>query len=597
MSNGANGQRKHGKGAGKAGVRAGGTKVAALHAQGDRVIVLVGEREGERVRVTATSIPERDAARLGEQGWMASVGHVVRVIPGGETIARVAMVPQADGAAMASAAGLLAEVQLPDSIPVYRRGAGVLAGHGETGQVPAILVGWKGSSDPTCGFDEDVVKETFCPIIGALAVLRGTSSSSAWFADPADGSISVLAGTGTRTSARVVIEDNSSSVLWAEGVVSAVGEELEGGDMKPRLGLAAECVESVSSRVSGIEVTREWIDGHGAALGALLAVILGEPTTGTLGLVRARPPRVIEHPVMRIAAWLGDRKRAVWVTAACLVLVVAGPIAFAWGRVTILDTKSQSLKKAKETRKALDERGAVYAEVKKSRWPITKLLSDISQATPLGVEITSLTIDPDAGTGSSGGSQGISLSAIADTRVQMNELQANLNKAGVFTAVGTPARSESTADGRVQFSMSFGVANAMSPVATTPEWDWAAKNIAVRLHGEGASLKTPPVGKATDSSSGSSGSSRRSSRGESDDSGSKPTTERKEAGGVPPELKDDQIAKMEKVTAMKEMVARRTYPQKNPSLDASTKRRLEDEVAKLQERIKVLNAAGGKAGG
>lgn len=61
-------------------------------------------------------------------------------------------------------------------------------------------------------------------------------------------------------------------------------------------------------------------------------------------------------------------------------------------------------------------------------------------------------------------------------------------------------------------------------------------------------------------------------------------------------MKDEQIAKMEKVTAMKEMVTRRTYPQKNPSLDASTKRRLEDEVTKLQERIKALNAGGGKAG-
>lgn len=583
-------QRKNGKNAGKAG----GSKIAALHVQGDRAIVLVGERDGDRVRVSATSIPEKDAARLAEQGWMASVGHVVRVIPGGETIARVAMVPQADGAAMASAAGLLAEVQLPDSIPVHRRGAGVLAGHGEASQFPALMVGWKGASDPTCGFDEDVVKETFCPIIGALAVLRGTSSSSAWFADPSDGSISMLAGTGLATSARVVIEDNSSSVLWAEGVVAAVGEELEGGDMKPRLGLGAEEMERTAGLVSGVEVTREWVDVNGAALGALLAVMQGDPTTGTLALMRARPPKVVEHPVMRIATWLGEKKRAMWVSVACLVLVVGAPIAIAWGRVTILDSKSQSLKKANETRKALDERGAVYAELKKTRWPITKLLSDISQATPLGVEITSLTIDPDVGSGTGGASQGISLNAIADTRVQMNELQANLNKAGVFTSV-TPGRSESTADGRVQFDMKFGVSNATAAVAASPEWDWAAKNIAVRLHGEGASLKTPPVGKGGDAAS--SGSSRRASRGDADDAPSKPAADKKEAGGVPPELKDEQIAKMDRVTAMREFSSRRKYSQTNPSLDASTKRRLEEEVGKLQERMKAAGAAGGKAGG
>jgi len=62
--------------------------------------------------------------------------------------------------------------------------------------------------------------------------------------------------------------------------------------------------------------------------------------------------------------------------------------------------------------------------------------------------------------------------------------------------------------------------------------------------------------------------------------------------GLPAPLEAAAIAAMDKMTAMEEMVARRTYPQKKPDLDAATKKRLEREVTALQERIKELNAAG-----
>ncbi len=64
--------------------------------------------------------------------------------------------------------------------------------------------------------------------------------------------------------------------------------------------------------------------------------------------------------------------------------------------------------------------------------------------------------------------------------------------------------------------------------------------------------------------------------------------------GLPAPLSLESNAAMDKMTAMQEMVARRTYPQKKPDLDAATKKRLEQEVTALQERIKELNAAGPK---
>jgi hypothetical protein len=56
-------------------------------------------------------------------------------------------------------------------------------------------------------------------------------------------------------------------------------------------------------------------------------------------------------------------------------------------------------------------------------------------------------------------------------------------------------------------------------------------------------------------------------------------------GEAPPPLTDEQIAKMDKPVATKEWVNRKTFPQKNPTLDAATKSRLEEEVRKLREQM------------
>lgn len=560
------------------------SKIASVQRQGERIVVLVGERGAERVTVTARTIPEREwaatAASLVEQG----VGRMVCVIPGAETIARVAMVPSADVGAMVQAASLLAEAELPESIPGHRRAAGVLTGFGEGGNVPALLAGWRGDATWSLAAVEGC-DLAWCPVIGALAALRGTGEASAWFADPGDGSISVLAGTGSTLSARVVIEDNSSAVLWGEGVAATVGEELDDGGMTARLGVGEAAIEWLTTRVSGVTVTRGWLDVHGAALGALLIAVSGDPALGALARMLAQPPRVVEHPVLRAAAWIGEKRHAAWVTAAALVLLLGAPFGVAWARVKILDARSQSLTKANETRKELNRRAAVYAELASTRWPMTKLMSDISQATPLGVVVTELRIQPETGAAGGGDAGGITLDGSADTQAKMYDLQANLNKAELFRDVKVKT-STAKADGGVTFQIVCGVSNPHGSLPKIEDWNWATKNIAIRKYGEGASVKTPPEGKVAGTAEASKP-ARRPARGEGEDSGDRKSADKKESGGVPPELTDEQIGKMDRVAAMREFSARRKYSQSNPSLDAATKRRLEEDVTRLQARIRA----------
>lgn len=67
---------------------------------------------------------------------------------------------------------------------------------------------------------------------------------------------------------------------------------------------------------------------------------------------------------------------------------------------------------------------------------------------------------------------------------------------------------------------------------------------------------------------------------------------RQAAAGVPAPLTPDEIAKMDKETAKRAIIARRIYSQKHPDLDADTKNRLEQEARDLKEQIARLTKEG-----
>ncbi|MFZ2874304.1 MAG: hypothetical protein WAZ94_07460, partial [Phycisphaerales bacterium] len=62
---------------------------------------------------------------------------------------------------------------------------------------------------------------------------------------------------------------------------------------------------------------------------------------------------------------------------------------------------------------------------------------------------------------------------------------------------------------------------------------------------------------------------------------------------VPPPILDEDIAKMDRATAMSEWVKRKTYPQKNPKLDPAIRQRLEEEWPKIKARFDQLKSSEG----
>ncbi len=569
-------------------------RVAAVHECDGAVRVVVGDASDAGLRVLAARSFETLALGvefLVEQG----PERVVRVAPGAEAICRTSAIPRGAESEMLAAAALQGEARLPDATPAHRRAGGVVLGPaGEP--AGALLAAWRARASARGLALPQGVDETWCPVMAALAALRGADESPAWFADPADGSISLLSGRGGSVSARVVVEDSSSAVVWGEAVESAVGSPLEEGQGGARVGLG-EGARAALAPVPGASGDPAWLGAYALALGAILA--WQSPLLRPLAQLRLDAPTPREHPIVKGASWLARPRNAGIIIAASLALLVLAPLGLAKVRLAVLDKKSQKLAEAKANRVELDRRAAVYAELAGMRWPLSKLLSDISRATPQGVVVHELRLIPEQG-GQTEGDQGVTLRATAEKRQLLDDFIDNLKKTRMFGGI-KPGRTESREGESVDFDLTFGVASPHENFAATPDWDWAQKPLAVRLYGEGSSNKTPPVG--VDRSNGGSTSDRpvrrsaRASEGATGEDAASHASRTGSSDAIPEALTDDQISKLDRATAMREMTGRRKYAQSHASLDASTKRRLDDEVTKLKERMKVLSNAAGSAGG
>jgi hypothetical protein len=234
---------------------------------------------------------------------------------------------------------------------------------------------------------------------------------------------------------------------------------------------------------------------------------------------------------------------------------------------------------------------------------MSKLMGDVSAAIPVGVTAESIRIASD---------QGLAIQGSADSAELVNTMQASLSATKLLSNVKVN-RSESNG-ARVEFDLTADVINPHTKAAGIE--DFAAKPLAVRLYGDGASNTAMPKNVASSresaatreprtvsrperseraernaGSAGGGGGERAGDRGSSRSSEAPARPAATPPGEAPPPLTDDQIAKLDKAAATKEWVARKTFPQKNPTIDAATKSRLEDEVRKLREQMDKAGAA------
>lgn len=564
-------------------------RLAALQRHKDAWSLIVADCDAKITIVEARDVAPSDlASTLATLVKKSNVSRLLAVLPGGHSVCRTVPLPEGSPAELAAAAQLMAEAQLSESIPSYRRAAGIIPEPARSTRT-GLLTAWQDPTSTDSALPDLAVDITWCTPVAALAFLRELSAGPALYADPLDASIAVLADDGQRTLARILREDNSSPAAWAESISNAMldigGPALSADAQGPTLSLDRESLVALRNKVSGLRDDRAWLARYALPIGALLLVTLGGEGSAPLALLRSKPQRREESLPERALSFVSSPGRAAAILAAALLLIVFAPLAFAYTRFRILESKAADLSTQQTGRAELERSAALFRQLDQSRLPMAKLLATISVATPQNIVATNIRLSPD---------QGFSMQGLAKASSDVNQLQANLNATNVFTDIKIN-RTTSKGEEGVEFDVS---AERIKPEIFnkfTVKDDWDAKPLAVRLYGPGASnLNVAGTEKKSRPS-------RRNSSADSDDSSSSESKKAESSrrpseasSGPPAALSDEDIKKLDRASAMKEFAARRKYLTSNPNLDNAAKSRITDEVDKLKAQMSAGSSSGDK---
>ncbi len=546
--------------------RSGAEVIVCLHRMSDGYRMLVARTGRELSILEARPVPDGDRAAILGAVTRYGATKLIRVLPGSHAICRVVAAPGASPEMMGDSLRLLAEAELPETLPSHRRAAGLFPG--APGQ--SLLTGWMTAESPA-PFGE--VEEHFVSVPASLAALVA-NGGTAMYADRTDGSVCSASVHDRKAAAGSAMEDNSSEHAYAAAVSARASRQ---GLNAPGLN-RAECLllddatrERLGGQVEGARSDAQWIVDYAVALGAAMIAGAADPSIRVLAGMSADAPKIREHAAVKVVRFFAEPKRAWMIVGAAAAIALGGPYLIHTIRLAVLSSRTAQLDSSKEGREQLKKRAALFSQLdnpKSGRLPMTKLMHDISRIAPIGVAVPNVRISPE---------QGLSLQGTAEKDELVNVFQAALTGTKQFANVKLN-RKERKENG-VEFDISADIVQPHLPVSGE---DYAKQPLAVRLFGEGA-VNTAVAKPAADRRS------ERPRRGGEDEDRSSSSDSRRPApsqpAAVPPPLSEADIAKMERSKVTTEFATRRSYVQKNPGLDAATKQRLEEEVALLKAKL------------
>lgn len=619
--------------------------VAALHAIGDgpsgstSLRVVVATLAGNEPLVTQTrafATPEADGGGGGGDAGLsafleqAGVDLLIRIIPAPMTVARVTTLPEMEGdaqppattaAAMAEALGLIAESELPAALPAHRRAAGVIRpGRAVGGPAKSVglISGWPERDEDTTAWRRTWAgPQVGVSEIAALASLAQAVGGveRAMVADAASGGVGIVCAgpvkvvvrvaklTASGESAAAVRDFESAAALALEETARAAESPGTGSPAGTRFLLSPE---PSTPRLGGAIRDKAWLNTYGIAFGAITLLADAAPTTHGLVALHLLEPKTRPPVLARVSGFFGKPLRAGVAIAACLAVVMGLPLGVALARVRMLEKQVTDEPALLARNDAAERELAFYKLLREKRWPMTKLLADVSGAAPVGVLVETIEI---------GQGEGLTVRGKANSSDLVTTFRENLGKTKVFTQVTTPSTSPN-ADG-VQFQLTAKVPPGAAVFPAKPIEDFAAKTLAERLYGEAARGHTPSRGERSSASRpdradrGDRGSRGRSTNGASSSSSGSassqnigpnawpdrprtptPAAAKTDVAVIPPPLTDADLAAMTRATAMLEFGKRKKAATQS-GLDDATRRRLTEESEKAKARMQALMAQEG----
>jgi len=588
-------------------------RAITLDRRGDRYVGLVLESMNASSGPKIVSTLDFSASDLASGIDAAGGGRVVMLIPGNQATCRVISAPDALGEEAVASLDLACEADFGDVVLAHRRSAGVLPGCLNS---LAILACWpieqldsasvQQLTDPasaqTDAARDAILQSAACvPVVAALAAIVAPSGWGIAY----DRQAGWIVGIGTRGEVPIIrcfIEDGDDATAWNAAIQRVqrlvIDEATQPNTAESRAWAETSTGRSVLldslsrdqliNRGIARATDSSWLAQHALALGAAIVASSPDIRVRSIASLRLSVPKVILPVLVRLARWFAKPRNAIATIIVSVLLITLAPIGLASARQALLTNKTTGLDAGRGEREQLITQALMYNEIEQMRWPMTKLLSDLSRATPVGIEVDSLRIGPDTG---------VSVQGSATKMELVNQLESNLSASGVFSSV--KVNRTSATDKGVEFDVTA-LVRAPNFAAKLAE-DFAKNPIQMR---EGFVMPVAPAistraarGIGTTGSNNGSSSSASSTVGSGNSSGnssnrvgSNEASRRPVADNndLPPELTDEKIAQMPRSEAVNEFAKRRKYLSLNPNADGSTRQRLESEISKLRARMDEL---------
>ncbi|HZW07472.1 MAG TPA: PilN domain-containing protein [Phycisphaerales bacterium] len=536
-------------------------------------------------RVTDSgSIPVGDAKALEALRAKAGSGAAfVQVIPPDATILRSAppkLVLDGTPEQVAGALSLVAEAELPSTVPAHRRAAGVLrAGHAHA----VYAVGWIG---PEGVLAPEAVAVPAVAAVAALHRVTGAPDGIAAWADQGSGVVAIVGagkGESPRLYVRVLRDDPSDNQAFSAVREEALDDAIADldADAPTPVGAALWLPRRppANTGITGDEKLSESALAYGAAAAAIDA----RPDEQPLFSMTDRSPTAGRSIFTRIADGLSTPRAAVLAAAACVVLLLGGWILAAPIKLSILQSRVGD--DSTDFTKAVQQHDW-YKALRDRRWPMTALMAELTSSAPEGVRIETLAMDH---------GRPVSITGTANDAASV-EAWCRTLRGKVFTDVTPNMPAEDVSP--IRFTITARVADAMlaavselKPVAVSD----APRPARADTPGGSRSDRTPRPG-SSGTSGRTNGRTNETTRpsGDRANVGTRTPAPAAPAGAVvepPPPMSDSQIDRLNSGSAMLEWAKRKGQITRT-DLDAATRTRLEHELARIEARRKALQGGG-----
>jgi hypothetical protein len=435
------------------------------------------------------------------------------VLPARETVCRTFILPAASQDQLELALRLQAEAALLGGVPPHRVGLGVLPGAADAKLRQGLVLAWPESMATaelpqiSQGITSTFVPELAC--LSALVLAEGRCSGITMAADRSDGSVVLLVPTGsedpesTLLAIRSTREDGSDAESWRSSLVRAARETLISSDMP--LAAAEAMVADFAKRVGDadrprtvvvpteterlVERTLSGADDLDAASRLTVAGVLlaaNGPLASFTRLLR-EVPRERPHPVQAAVDRISDPRLAGRLILAAVLVVMLAPLAFASIRYGILSLKIDDLETLERSNRITRQQVAMYRELRSNAWPMGKVLGDLANAMPEGVDVETISI---------GQSEGVTVRGVAkpteikdpsgtkeslDAAEVVGRMQHELEDSGIFRRAKYEFKAE---DGRGwrEFTMTCEVTGPTRQPSYKPDEDFAVRTLRDRRY-------------------------------------------------------------------------------------------------------------------